>query len=160
MRTLILYESAFGNTAQLAQVIGTDLRTLGTVEVADVQAGAPSFDGIEFLVVCGPTQAHGVSPALRTLLDHLPDGALKGIAAAAFDTRVSGPRWLTGAASIGIAKRLKHKGARLVMPAESFIVDGREGPLAEDEIDRAHVWVAGLVSALASTSPTPAPVRA
>jgi hypothetical protein len=99
-----------------------------------------------------------VSPALRTLLDHLPDGALEGIAAAAFDTRLAGPRWLTGAASIGIGKRLEDKGAHLVMPAESFIVGGREGPLEDDEIARAHVWVAGLVSALAPISPTPASV--
>ena len=158
MRTLVLYESMFGNTAQLAQLIANDLRALGTVTVADVQSGAPSFEGIEFLVVCGPTQVHGVSPALRAVLDHLPDGALKGIAAAAFDTRVSGPRWLTGAASIGIAKRLKQKGANVVMPAESFIVTGREGPLADDEIARAHVWVAGLVTALAPIMPTLASV--
>ena len=160
MKALVVYESMFGNTAQLAQVIADDLRTLGTVTLADVQSGMPSFEGIELLVVGGPTQVHGVSPGLRTLLDQLPPGALNGVQAAAFDTRVSGPRWLTGAASIGIAKRLKQKGAHLIMPGESFIVDGREGPLAEDEIDRAHVWVAGLVSALAPTSPTPAPVRA
>jgi flavodoxin len=156
MRTLILYESMFGNTAQLAEVIANDLRALGSVTLADVKSGVPSFEGIEFLVVCGPTQAHGVSHGLRTLLDQVPRGALKGVAAAAFDTRVAGPRWLTGAASIGIGKRLKEKGAQLVMPGESFIVDGREGPLADDEIARAHVWVAALVTALAPITPTPA----
>jgi menaquinone-dependent protoporphyrinogen IX oxidase len=101
MRTLILYESKFGNTAQIARPIADDLSSLGQVAVASIDEGLPDLDSVGLLVVCGPTQGHGVSAALRTLLDRIPAGALEGIAAAAFDTRVRGPRWLTGSAYEG-----------------------------------------------------------
>jgi hypothetical protein len=54
---------------------------------------------------------------------------------------------LTGSASHGIARRLRHHGYR-VIGVESFVVDGAEGPLAEGELDRAREWAAGLAGAL------------
>jgi flavodoxin len=155
MRTLILVESKFGNTAHLAQAIADELAPLGPTTVVNVDGATPSFEGIELLVVCGPTHAHGVSAKLKVILDELPQGALDGIAAAAFDTRVKGPRWLTGAASVGIAKRLQKKGARLIVPAESFIVAGSEGPLGDDELAHARTWAAALKGALAPSMAVP-----
>ena len=70
---------------------------------------------------------------LRAQLDSLTSHHLDGVAAATFDTRAHGPRFLTGAASRGIARRLEQKGAKLVLEPESFLVDGKEGPLAEGE---------------------------
>jgi hypothetical protein len=48
---------------------------------------------------------------------------------------------LTGAASEGIARRLTELGARMLLPPESFIVAGGEGPLVEGELERAVRWV-------------------
>jgi len=153
MRTLVVFESKFGNTKQLARIIADDLGSFGPTSMVDVQEGTPSFEGIDVLVVCGPTQAHGVSAKLKQVFDEVPPGALDGVAAAAFDTRLKGPRWLTGAASLGLAKRLQHAGARLIAPGESFIVSGSEGPLAEHEVEHAHAWAAGLTAALVPTEP-------
>jgi flavodoxin len=151
MRTVILYESKFGNTAHIASAIAEDCKRLGPVTLSNVQDGMPNLDNVGLLIVCGPTQGHNVSLALRTMLDNIPSGYLHGIAAAAFDTRVAGPKWLTGSASKGIAQRLQRKGARLVAPNESFIVKGSEGPVVDEDLARAHIWAGGLVDALASS---------
>jgi hypothetical protein len=57
-----------------------------------------------------------------------------------FDTRLTWPRFLAGSAAAAAAKRLAKKGARLLVPPESFLVTGTEGPLVEGEIERARTW--------------------
>lgn len=94
--------------------------------------------------VPGASEEYG----LRSVLETLPVGshvepqgiAVKHqVAAAAFDTRRSGPALLTGRASRAIAKRLRQRGyARAAMPA-SFRVDS-EDQLLDGEIDRAVAW--------------------
>jgi flavodoxin len=103
--------------------------------------------GISMLVVGGPTQAHGTSPAMKEFLDRLPE--LEGLAVAAFDTRLTWPRLLSGAASDRIAKALTKRGGHLVAQPESFLVSGGEGPLVEGELDRAKAWATALVESLA-----------
>src|SRR5205807_6759079 len=85
-------------------------------------------------------QVHGVSRTLGAQLDTITGHRLDGLPAAAFDTRGRGPRFLTGAASVGIAKRLEQKGAQLVLEPETFLVEGAEGPLVEGELERARAW--------------------
>ncbi len=58
---------------------------------------------------------------------------------AAFDTRVSGPAVVTGRASKGIGRRLRHHGSVLVCAPESFLVT-KETNLEPDEEDRARTW--------------------
>lgn len=141
MKALVVYDTKFGNTERLARAIAA---ALGAGESADVMtaaaASARDLAGVDLLAVGGPTQGHGLSPALRTFLDGLPPQAVRDLPAVAFDTRLHGPRLLTGSAAAATAKRLEKKGARLVAPPESFLVGGTEGPLAETELDRAMTW--------------------
>ena len=92
------------------------------------------------LIVGGPTYAHGVEASMKAFLDRLPDRALDGVAAAAFDTRLDWPKFLSGAASKGIAERLQHKGARMVTEPASFLVKDKDGPLLDGEEERAEAW--------------------
>jgi hypothetical protein len=62
-----------------------------------------------------------------------------GVAAAAFDTRISKPR-LPGSAARAAEKRLRRLGLRMVAPAASFYVEGTSGPLLEGEQERARRW--------------------
>jgi flavodoxin len=146
MRSLVIYESQFGNTAQIAKAIAADLEPLGPVELCDVQHTTPDFQGASVLVVGGPTQGHGVSKALMAALDQLGPDSLEGTRGAAFDTRIKWPKWLSGSAADGIAHKLTNKGAQLVVPPATFIVEGREGPLAEGELERAHEWAHELAA--------------
>jgi flavodoxin len=141
MKALVVYESKFGNTERLARAIA---ERLGAGEpVAVVAAGDASerdLAGIDLLAVGGPTQGHGVSPALKAFLARIPQGAVRGVPSVTFDTRLHWPRLLSGSAAAGCARRLEKQGARLLVPPESFLVVGSEGPLVEGELDRALAW--------------------
>jgi flavodoxin len=145
MKALVIYYSEYGNTEELARAIAHQLGDTGWSRLVAVdEFEMPDLLGIDLLVVGAPTQMHGISPAMRNFLDGLPDGCLHNIVATAFDTRLSGIKLLTGSAATGIAKRLEKKGAYLVAAPESFIVSGREGPLAVGEGERAIQWAEGL----------------
>ena len=141
MNALIVYDSRFGNTERIARAIAEALecRSVGVGDVAPADV-----EGVDLLLVGGPTQVHGVSPALRAFLAGLPAHALQDVPAAAFDTRFPKARALTGSAAAGLARRLGRKGARLVAPPESFFVTDMEGPLVEGELERAAGWARGL----------------
>jgi hypothetical protein len=162
MRALVVYESMFGNTHLVAEAVAagigadTEAVSLHDVDAARVVAA-------DLVVVGGPTHVHGLSrvstrkaaaetaaqpdsgvtmdpdaegEGLREWLDALP--ALD-VMAAAFDTRMPPPPAITGRASKGIAKRLRHHGVDLVAPPESFIVS-KENVLLPDELEHATAW--------------------
>jgi flavodoxin len=146
MNILLVYDSKFGNTEQIARVIAERLQRHGNVELTTTgDAGRTVPETVDLLVVGGPTQGHGASPLLRGWLERLaPTG---GIQAAAFDTRFAKARWLTGSAARVIARRLGRLGFHLVGGAESFFVAHSEGPLLDGELDRAAVWADTLAGA-------------
>jgi hypothetical protein len=75
-------------------------------------------------------------------------GRRDGLAAAAFDTRVKGPAWLTGHASKGIADQLRRHGCTLVAAPESFLVT-TSNTLVTREASRARDWGTMLAGAVA-----------
>jgi flavodoxin len=156
MQSVVIYDSQYGNTQALAEAIAAELQAAGAVEVENARSGAVELPAdLALLVVGGPTQAHGVTAPLRAQLDSMKSHRLDGVVVATFDTRARGPRVLTGAASRGIARRLEREGARLVLEPESFLVEGKEGPLAEGEIERARAWAQTILTKL-----TPRPTAA
>ena len=141
MNTLIIYDSTFGNTAQLAQAMADKLGEHGTSRIALAdEAGLTEVKEIDLLLVGGPTQRHGLSPSMKTLLEGFPRRTLKDIGAGAFDTRYHMSAWKSGSAAHGIASKLKRAGASLIVEPESFFVAEREGPLEEGELERAAAW--------------------
>jgi flavodoxin len=141
MKAVVVYDSQFGNTERLARAIAEQL---SVEEPAVVLAASATSErdlaGMELLAVGGPTQGHGLSPALKTFLEHLPPDAVRDVPTVTFDTRLPWPRVLSGSAAAASAKQLVKKGARLVVPPESFLVTGTEGPLGEGELARARTW--------------------
>ncbi len=145
MNTLIIYDSTFGNTAQVAQAMADKLGEHGTVRIALAdEAGLSEMKEIDLLIVGGPTQRHGLSPAIQALLERLPRRTLHGAGAAAFDTRYHMAAWKSGSAAHRIASKLKRTGASLLVEPESFFVTEREGPLEEGELERAARWAEGV----------------
>lgn len=170
MRSVVVYESMFGNTHAVAEAIATGLRRTGEVVIVPVeQATQDVLHGADLVVVGGPTHAHGMSSSqsrkgapdyvekshgdltledgwdgmgLRDWFQELPDHAC---AAGAFDTRADVAALLSGRASKGIAARLQKHGCRLVAEPESFLV--KDNHLLEHELDRAADWGASLAAA-------------
>jgi hypothetical protein len=169
MRALIVFDSMFGNTGQIARAVADGLAEHARVDlirVDDVRGDVD--DDVDLLVVGGPTHAHGMSnrTTRRASPQQVADGATPGaiglrewlgalapppraVAAAAFDTRFDKPAWLTGSAARGAAKRLRARGFTLAAPPESFFVAAGNGPLAEGELDRARHWGRTLGASMA-----------
>jgi len=173
MKTVVVYESMYGNTHLIAEAIAVGLAGAGEVVVVPVGgATAEALVGADLVVVGGPTHVHGMSsamsrkgavedaakpekdleldpdaegPGLRDWFDEL--GALPPMAAA-FDTRMPGSPALTGRASKGIAKRLHHHGCRLMAEPMSFLV-AKDNHLVDDEEAHATEWGADLAAKVA-----------
>jgi hypothetical protein len=168
MRAVVVYESMFGNTHHVAEAIATGLSPTFDVTVVPVGGATPEvLEGADLLVVGGPTHAHGMSrertraSAVETAADpdqHVtldPDAPGEGLRewfetcgdlpprAVAFDTRMDLPPLLSGRASHGIRRLLKHHGATIVADPMSFLVDF-ENVLEDGELERATAWARGL----------------
>ena len=151
MKALVIYDSVFGNTEKVARAIGAALGTPAEVPVLQVGSVTPEhLAGVEVLFVGSPTRGFKPTPAVTDFLAALPSGALKGVKAAAFDTRIPLEsiknrvfRWIVkqgGYADKLIAKALAQKGASLPIPSGGFIVLESEGPLQQGELERAADW--------------------
>jgi flavodoxin len=154
VRTVVIYDTKFGNTAKVAEAIAHGAGTRGSVSVLDTaEAVRPLADRPDLLIVGGPTQKRGTSPALRAFVDALPS-SLRGIPASTFDTRYRGATWLMGSAASEAARRLGKAGARLATPPESFFI-ARGGALESQgleagELERAEAWGRQVVAAATS----------
>ncbi|VVB59628.1 Flavodoxin [uncultured archaeon] len=143
MKALVVYDSQYGNTEQVAKIIASSLDKYGlkTVKVIHVsKAKAPELKGVKVLVVGSPTQRWAPTEAMQAFLENLPD--LEGVSATAFDTRFKGPWFLTGSAARTIIKKLEQKGAYILEPPHSFFVKAVEGPLDQWEIPHIESWAA------------------
>jgi flavodoxin len=150
MNALVLYDSRFGNTERVAEAIAlvlqesvpTRLARIGEIDCAE------ALEDVTLLVVGGPTHRHGISAVLRETLDCLGDRALDGVHVATFDTRLHGLRVVTGSAATRLARMLRRRGAWLVVPPASFIVEGGEGPLDAGELEHARTWAVEVLRAV------------
>ena len=156
MQILVIYDSQFGNTQQIARAIAGGLGEHGSVEVmAASEVVGLTPERPDLLLVGGPTQRHGLSPTLRAFLEALPRVCLLHTRAAAFDTRYHMAAVLSGSAAGQAAGRLRRAGCRLVAAPESFFVERDRPPsdekrrhglerLEPGELERATAWARGL----------------
>jgi hypothetical protein len=159
MKALVVYESMFGNTREIATAVADGLHLSADVELVEVgHAPATPGDEIDLIVVGGPTHAFSMSRA-NTRADAVRQGAdptnptsgirdwLSGLPTgthherlATFDTRVAKMRHLPGSAAKSAAKVARRHGYQEAAPAESFYVQDSDGPLLDGELDRAEAW--------------------
>jgi hypothetical protein len=170
MHALVIYESMFGNTHEVADAIAIGLsRTLTTQvrQAADIDLGTLDPD----LVVIGtatharsmprPSTREGamqdtvkhpehhlepvaMNSGVRELLAGLPNQRSRF--GAAFDTRFDRPKAVTGSAARAVARKMRGLQFELLDGPNSFVVEGMDGPLAEGELIRARAWGETLAS--------------
>jgi flavodoxin I len=123
MKALVMYDSKYGNTEQIARTVaGTLERRFSVRCIKANQAAAADVRGTDLLLVGGPTHRHRMSRQLDLLLGSFPRQSLRNVRTAAFDTRYRMPAWLTGSAAGEIARRLRKLGGMPVAPLQSFFV--------------------------------------
>lgn len=162
MRALLVYESMFGSTSEVARAVHEGLTAEGVdVALHEVRSAPAAADAdFDLLVVGAPTHAFSLSrpttrrdavrqgadedraeTGLREWLRTLgPKDAAHHRPAAAFDTRVTKVRNLPKAASTRASHLLSRHGYQLVSRPAPFLVDDVKGPLLDGELDRAREW--------------------
>jgi flavodoxin len=148
LKILVTYATRHGNTRRIAEAVAHALEARGDVRLVPVEELTMVGADVDLFVVGGPTEGHGMTPPVVAFFDRLGPGALRGISAAAFDTRLDWPHLLSGSAAAGIAKRLRQEGARMMEPEGSFLVS-RKPELEPGELERASAWALTLADQLA-----------
>ncbi len=159
MKALIVFDSFFGNTEQIARDIGNALGSNEHVEISRVSTIKPGqLAGLTLLIVGSPTRAFRPTKAVVGFLNKIPSHSLKGMKVAAFDTRIYiadiNSRILNilvsmfGYAAKPIADKLAKKGGDPIIPPEGFYVKDSEGPLKEGEPERAADWAQQIMAAV------------
>ena len=163
MKTVVVYESHWGNTAAVAKAIAQGLG--GAPVLSTAEATADALAGAELIVAGAPVLGfrtpapsilHAIEinksrykkppdlshPAMQTWLAALPAGSGRF---AAFETRIW---WSPGGATGGIERGLSRAGYRKLAKARRFLVTGLEGPLRVGELDKAEAWGKELAQAM------------
>ena len=159
MKALVVYESFFGNTEQVAQAIAKGLSAHGEVEMVEVSnAPAELTEPVDLIVVGGPTHAFSMTRE-STRQDAFKQGATQGSTTvgvrewlttlqrgrhaqvvATFDTKGEKVRHLPGSAAKAVANALHRLGFKSAVKPMSFYVRGVSGPLLDGELGRAQAW--------------------
>lgn len=179
MKIVVVFESMFGNTRQVATAIAEGLAPYGDVLTSNVNdaAAKDQAESADLLVVGAPTHVHGLSrpasreearswavdPAKNVSLEPAAPGTgvrewiagLERVPAhcAAFDTRIDVARILSGAASGHIEHEFTKRGSSAVLPAASFLVS-KETVLEKGELARAREWGASVGEAMDISVPS------
>jgi hypothetical protein len=165
MKALIVYESMFGNTEQVARAIAVGLKPDLSVELVGVKdAPAAIHELVDLVVVGGPTHAFSLSRpstraeaekkgaaaassggGIREWLQGLPEGP-HSESIATFDTRATKARHLPGSAAAKAARLARQHGYPAAFAQESFWVEDTAGPLQVGELERAVRWGRALAA--------------
>lgn len=155
MKVIVIYDSIYGNTKKIAEAISEAVIPPDTVDILHTsKSNLSQLDGIDLLIIGSPTHGGRPSEGMQKFLSKIPANFLNNTDSAVFDTRFSykdqnfGLRMLMkaiGYAAEKEAKILVGMGGHLVVSPEGFIVQGKEGPLKEGEIERAIEWGKHLI---------------
>ena len=168
MRALVVYESMFGNTEEIARAVAEGLAETLDVDIHEVRtAPEPGAHPTDLVVVGGPTHAFSLSRpstrgeaiekgathgsremGLREWIGRL-EGGVHRERVATFDTRAEKVRHLPGSAARKATRLLRHDGFQSA-GSESFFVSDVDGPLLPGEQDRATAWGRQLAAELST----------
>lgn len=170
---MIVYESMFGATRQVAEALARGMSSTATVKLVNVNDAGETFPLADLVLVGAPTHMHGMSRpetreqavawtqdperhlslepgapgiGIREWLDGLTGPVGRFLA---FDTRADTARLLSGSAATHIQKQLHRAGGEPVAESESFLV--HDNDLDAGELARAEALGASLAGLTATT---------
>ncbi len=150
MKALVVFDSQYGNTRQVAEVMAQVLKTKAITD----SNFTPNFKNLDLLIVGSPTWGGRPTPKIQELLKKIPRQDLAGVKVTAFDTRFSSQHHslglkllmkILGFASSRVADNLKAKGGKLITEPQGFIVKDKQGLLAKGELEKAKNWAKEIV---------------
>ena len=173
---LVVVESMFGNTEQVARAVAGGLGEAGVdAVVVDVAAAPVELPAdVHLLVLGAPTHAFSLSrqstradavrqgaPRERAVMGlrewltslRIPDSG-RGPLVSVFDTRVSKVRRLPAAAGPRAIKLVRRRGLTVLGRPKAFLVADIRGPLLDGELQRAATWGQQLAGSAAQARET------
>lgn len=158
MKIIIIYDSAYGNTEEIAKAIGRTLKDKAEVSISKVGNINPENAGeADLLIIGSPTRIFSPTRAIVDFIRAIPESTLQGVKIATFDTRFSfrdvrsrlmyNLMIMFGYAARPLTRKLVRKGARCIIKPEGFYVEGYRGPLKYDEVERASNWAEEVLEA-------------
>ncbi len=149
MKTIVVYDSLYGNTERIARAIADAFP--GDVPVLRVsQADPAEMADADLLIIGAPTHGSLPSEAAQALISRMRPPTREGAKLATFDTRLTW-KFLRryGFAATKIANQLLEKGWTPVGEPGGFYVRGlKKGPLKKGEAERATAWARGILENL------------
>lgn len=156
MKGIIIYDTSFGNTKEIAKTIQETLKEkeieADFYKVNEVKKlSAMEYD---FIIIGSPTKFGTMSFAIKFFLGKIKGEEWLNKPFAAFDTenpeniekaRAENKEW---SAAEKIAQKLKEKNMNQMLPVHKALVLGQKGPLVEGEIDRTKNFARELAAKL------------
>ena len=139
MKTLVVYDSQYGNTERIAQAIVDTMRAFGQAQAVHVDPARPiELQGVDLIILGCPTQGFRPTPVMQSFLGNVFRGRL----------------WKNSAAP-RMARQLLTIGVEPLVPTESFFVKAmkKEGPLLAGEVERAATWARMLFNKMEALHP-------
>src|SRR4029450_5873036 len=146
MRAVVVYESMFGNTEQIARAVAAGIGETVDVHLTEGAEATDPDPDVALIVAGGPTHAFSMSRE-NTRTDAISKGApegereyglrewIGGVAPgqhtekiATFDTKIKSMRHLPGSAAKSAAKVARRRGYESVAKAQSFYVYDVDSP--------------------------------
>ncbi|MFX0107207.1 MAG: flavodoxin family protein [Candidatus Hodarchaeota archaeon] len=140
-RAIIIYESVYGNTKQVAEAIADGMRAAGDIETRVLKTGEVHHtdDVADFDAVLFGCPNHNQEPA-RNMVKFLERVAIVEMSCkigSVFDTYTGGNK---GVAMKKLGKMIRKKipGIAELTDGFSALVEDRKGPLSEGELEKAQ----------------------
>ena len=151
MKTLVTFDSYFGNTEKIGQAIAKAFSINSTIDIKRCrEITADELPQYNLIIMGSPTRGFKPTEDVSKLIKELKPKALQKCKVAVFDTRVALETIKSkffrkvvdngGYAAKSLGVRLKKKGAQLIIAPEGFYVMDTQGPLKEGELERAENW--------------------
>jgi len=146
MEAVVLYDSNYGNTKTIAETISGSLTGMAAKAVPVTSFNAQELQAGDLLVVGSPINGWRPTARITEALSSLDTDQLRGVRAAAFDTRLH--IFIHGDAAKKISKSLREHGAEIIAAPRAFYVQKSEGPLDAGEGEKASQWADALLREL------------
>ena len=153
MKTVIIYDSVYGNTGAIAEAIAAALGSEASlIQVA--KATVEDIASADLVIIGTPTHAGRVSEAVKNFLTQVPAEVYFDKHIAVFSTGIpsEGMNFFLrliiktlGYAAVPTMAVLAKKRAIVAGEPINLLVKGKEGPLLPGEIERAVAWARSIV---------------
>ncbi len=152
IRVLVAFDTKYGNTHRVAEIIAKELREANGTEVTLTNMKEFNFkvvDDFDVILMGSPNHMGGPTRTFKKFADKLQKADLKGKSAAAFDTYM-GEDFEKAMRKMEEHIGEKLPGLKLITPGLSIKVEGMKGPIVDSELPKCKEFVHRIISQLTS----------